>query len=57
MNREWHEAHPMPRNANLQQRIDWHMAHTAECGCREIPDSVRQALEERGEPVPKRKGE
>ena len=55
MNREWHEAHPMPRNANLQQRIDWHIAHTAECGCRDVPESVKLALEDRGEAVPERK--
>lgn len=52
MNREWHEKHPMPANPNLQQRIAWHIAHAAECGCRDIPESVRQALEERGTPVP-----
>ena len=56
MNREWHEAHAMPKNANLQQRIDWHLAHAAACGCRDVPDSVKRALEERGNDVPKRKG-
>lgn len=56
MNREWHDAHPMPRNANLQQRIDWHIAHAGACGCREIPEMVKQALEERGADLPKRKG-
>jgi len=57
MNREWHEKHPMPANPNLQQRIAWHIAHAAECGCRDIPESVRQALEERGTPVPARRQE
>jgi hypothetical protein len=54
MNREWHEQHPMPPNATLQQRIIWHIAHAAECGCREIPQSVKRALEEDGKAVPPR---
>ena len=55
MNREWHEAHPMPPDANLQQRIEWHIAHAAECGCRDVPETVKKALEERGQPLPKRR--
>ncbi len=55
MNRVWHEQNPMPPNATLQQRITWHIAHAAECGCREIPQSVKQALEEEGKPVPPRR--
>lgn len=55
MNREWHLANPMPRNASLQQRIDWHLKHADACGCREIPDSIKQALAERGIPLPPRR--
>ena len=55
MNRDWHDAHRMPENADLEQRIAWHVEHATQCGCREIPDSVKHALEERGLPVPKRK--
>lgn len=54
MNRQWHETHPMPANANLQQRVDWHIEHAAACGCRDIPASVKQALEEHGTPLPPR---
>lgn len=57
MNREWHEAHPMPPSANLQQRIEWHIAHAAACGCREIPYSIKQALAERDTPSQPRKRE
>ncbi|QQR35619.1 hypothetical protein JI749_14905 [Devosia oryziradicis] len=57
MNRDWHETHRLPANAKLEQRIDWHIEHAAQCGCREIPDSVKKALEQRGIPVPPRRAE
>ena len=47
MNRTWREAHPLPRGANLQQRIEWYIAHAAACGCRDMPASVRAAVEQR----------
>ena len=57
MNRDWHETHRLPANAKLDQRIDWHIEHAAQCGCREIPDSVKKALEQRGIHVPPRRVE
>lgn len=48
INKEWHEAHKMPRNASMEERIDWHVAHAASCGCRPIPDSVLKAMDKRG---------
>lgn len=48
INREWHLAHPMPRNATLEQRLEWHAEHAVNCGCREIPPSMRKELEARG---------
>ena len=56
MNRGWHDAHPMPAKATLAQRVDWHVEHARECGCREMPESVRRELERRGEMAPERKG-
>jgi hypothetical protein len=38
-NRTWH-AHRMPKNPTTQQRIDWHVAHAANYGCRPIPQGV-----------------
>jgi hypothetical protein len=52
INREWHETHKLPRNATLEQRIDWHLAHAANCGCRDIPPTIKRAMEERGLTVP-----
>lgn len=48
LNREWHLTHKLPRNATLEQRLDWHAQHAEQCGCREMPASIRQELEARG---------
>jgi len=37
MNRKWHAAHVLPRNANDRARMRWHLAHHKHCGCRPIP--------------------
>lgn len=52
INREWHETHKLARNATLEQRIDWHLSHAANCGCRDIPPTIRRELENRGLTVP-----
>jgi hypothetical protein len=52
INAEWHRAHRMPRNPTLDQRIEWHLAHTKACGCREITGKLRKEFERRGIKVP-----
>jgi hypothetical protein len=47
----------MPRNATLDQRVKWHLAHVVTCGCREIPKTVLAELRSRGIAVPKRRRE
>jgi hypothetical protein len=47
LNAPWHEKNPMPKNATLEQRIKWHVAHADKCGCREMPISIKTALAER----------
>jgi hypothetical protein len=45
LNREWHKAHPMPKNPTLQQRIDWHLEHMEHCGCRtDIPPKLKAEM-------------
>jgi hypothetical protein len=36
----WHDAHPMPNKATLDQRIAWHTEHAAACGCRPMPATM-----------------
>jgi hypothetical protein len=48
INARWHETYKMPRNATLDQRLDWYLAHAANCECREMPDRIRRELEARG---------
>ncbi|RYE43910.1 MAG: hypothetical protein EOP21_07430 [Hyphomicrobiales bacterium] len=48
INRQWHEAHKLPRNASMEERLNWHVMHAENCGCREMPDSIRRELEARG---------
>lgn len=48
LNREWHLQHKLPRNATLQERLDWHALHAANCHCRDMPVSIRRELEARG---------
>ena len=48
LNREWHLANRMPKNATLDQRVEWHLEHEKQCGCREdVPRTVRAELERR----------
>ncbi|WP_224701754.1 hypothetical protein [Devosia aquimaris] len=54
MNRDWHDAHPMPEHATLEQRLAWHLDHAAQCACRPIPDSILTVMTERGIAVPPR---
>ena len=44
INREWHKAHRMPKNATEQERLRWHVAHARHCACREMPDSLKRLL-------------
>lgn len=44
MNREWHEAHPMPANPTLEERLDWHLGHAAACPCRRVTAGLVQRI-------------
>ncbi len=47
INREWHEKNRMPKNANLEQRMKWHLEHQKNCSCRPIPDRLRAEMKKR----------
>jgi len=52
LNAAWHDAHPMPKGATLDQRVAWHLAHAKACGCRAIPATVATELTRRGIAAP-----
>jgi hypothetical protein len=54
MNARWHATHPMPRNASLDDRVTWHLAHADHCACRGIPATVAAELRRRERAVPVR---
>jgi hypothetical protein len=42
INAAWHKQHPMPENLSIQQRIDWHLEHSKNCGClTDIPEKLK----------------
>ncbi len=45
MNKEWHQANVLDRNASPDQRVAWHLEHQKQCGCRPIPASVQRLLQ------------
>jgi hypothetical protein len=55
INKAWHEAHRMPKNPTLDERVKWHLSHALNCHCREMPAAIREELEARGllDPTPR----
>ncbi|HTN63429.1 MAG TPA: hypothetical protein VL147_18065 [Devosia sp.] len=52
INREWHATHKLPKTATVDERLDWHLLHAANCGCRDMPPSIKRELDQRGLMVP-----
>ena len=49
INKEWHQANRMPKNAKLDQRIEWHLEHLKNCQCRtDLPEKLKVEMEKRG---------
>jgi hypothetical protein len=44
MNASWHERHPMPPKATVDQRIAWHLEHQQHCSCRPIPAKLQEQI-------------
>jgi len=48
INKEWHLAHPMLKNATIEQRIKWHVEHLKQCNCRtELPEKIKAEMKKR----------
>lgn len=48
LNRDWHHEHRMPAKTTMEQRLEWHLEHAKNCGCRPIPEKVTEEMENRG---------
>lgn len=55
LNRDWHDAHELGQGAPMDARVAWHLEHARECGCREVPRTVREELARRGIDEPGRR--
>ena len=53
INKEWHLKHRMPKSPTLEQRIEWHLAHAKNCGCRKIEGRIADEMKKRGIKIPK----
>ena len=47
INAEWHRENVMPRNPSLEERIEWHIEHSEECGCRPVPAKIAFEIKKR----------
>jgi len=48
INKEWHSRNRMPKNASLEQRVKWHLAHQKKCSCMPIPKKLQEEMKKRG---------
>jgi hypothetical protein len=37
----------MPKRATTEQRIEWHLQHAKNCGCRNIPAMLKDEMKKR----------
>lgn len=47
MNQDWHQQHPEPRHATLEQKLRWHVEHMKECACTPPPGAIMIELDRR----------
>ena len=47
INKEWHLKNKMPKNPTLNQKIQWHVDHARECGCRPVPPNLEKLMKDR----------
>ena len=48
INASWHLKNKMPKNASLDQRIEWHLAHAKNCSCRPLGGKILEEIKKRG---------
>ena len=50
INADWHREHRMPKNATIDQRVYWHVAHAKHCACRPLEGKILTEIKKRGIP-------
>ncbi len=45
INKDWHEKNRMLKNPTLEQRMEWHVAHAANCGCRQPSEKLQAEID------------
>jgi hypothetical protein len=48
INKIWHEKNRMPKNANFEQRVKWHLEHQKNCSCRPVPEKLVAEMKKKG---------
>jgi hypothetical protein len=48
INAGWHTKNKMPKNPTLDQRVDWHLAHSNNCTCRALGGAILEEIKKRG---------
>lgn len=48
LNAAWHLQHKMPKNATLDQKVKWHLAHAKNCQCRPLHGKILEEIKKRG---------
>jgi hypothetical protein len=48
INKTWHLANKMPKNPNLDQRIEWHIEHVKNCKCRPLHGKILEEIKKKG---------
>ncbi len=53
INKEWHEQNKMPKNADFEQRMKWHLNHLKNCSCStNIPKKLAEEMIRKGIAIP-----
>jgi len=50
MNKTWHLHNKLPQGASDEKRMNWHIAHQKNCGCRPIPKSLLDKITQNPSP-------
>jgi hypothetical protein len=48
LNKGWHIANRMPKNATLDQKVIWHLGHVKNCSCRPLSGKILDEIKKRG---------